>query len=556
MTMTYQVLSLKWRPQTFSDVVGQDHVTKTLKNAFIKERIAQGYIFTGPRGVGKTTMARLMAKGLNCIDPVDYEPCNQCSNCQEIAQSRNFDVLEIDGASNRGIDDVRNLRENIKFAPMNAKFKVYIIDEVHMLTREAFNALLRTLEEPPKHGLFILCTTDIQKLPQTIISRCQRFDFNRIQNHVIAERLEDILKKEKIKYDQESIAAISMKADGSMRDALSILDQIIAFAGDEIVFNEITNILGLIPFELYFDITSAIKGKNAALLLKSFDTIRSLGTPILDAVHGLNQHLRNLLISTVSGAAYTLEISSELQQRYTAETALWERRDLIRLSNLFVQLETEIKKASQPLILFELYLLKTLEFDQSVSIENILNRPVKETVSSPKTQYPLPVEKKQQEINTVSSGNRGKGIEQSIHSEKSVLLKEPQLQMENPSVADLELNQIINHWPQLIAEIKKIKNTVAMVLEETYPKNYINNKLEVEVFDQPQFNVDRLEMNKALIEKTFKGIFEKDVRMVFILNNNHKQNEPPQMRESENGSKNNESIMNRVIEMFDGEMIR
>jgi len=175
--MTYQVLSLKWRPQTFDDVIGQDHVTQTLRNAFNKERIAQGYIFTGPRGVGKTTMARLMAKRMNCQNPLNNEPCNHCNHCLEITDSRSMDVLEIDGASNRGIDEMRNLRENIKFPPMNAQFKVYIIDEVHMLTNQAFNALLRTLEEPPAHGKFIMCTTDIHKMPATIISRCQRFDF-------------------------------------------------------------------------------------------------------------------------------------------------------------------------------------------------------------------------------------------------------------------------------------------------------------------------------------------------------------------------------------------
>ncbi len=249
--MTYQVLSLKWRPQTFNDVVGQDHVTQTLKNAFAKERVGQGYVFTGPRGVGKTTMARLMAKGLNCQNPVDHEPCNTCSTCLEITESRSMDVLEIDGASNRGIDEIRNLRENIKFPPMNAKFKVYIIDEVHMLTTQAFNALLRTLEEPPPHGKFIMCTTDIHKMPATIISRCQRYDFNRISSTIITERMKYILDEEKITYDNESLSAISLKADGSMRDALSILDQVISFAGEKIEFENITKVLGLIPYDLF-----------------------------------------------------------------------------------------------------------------------------------------------------------------------------------------------------------------------------------------------------------------------------------------------------------------
>ena len=263
--MPYQVLSLKWRPQTFTDLVGQKHVSQTLINAFKKDRVAQAYALTGPRGVGKTTTARIIAKALNCKSLQNFDPCNDCSNCKEISDGRNIDVIEIDGASNRGIEEIRTLREQIKYPPMSSSYKVYIIDEVHMLTTQAFNALLRTLEEPPSHGKFILATTDAHKIPSTIISRCQRFDFRRISNNDIKDRLSMILDDEKIVSDIETLNAISMKADGSMRDALSLLDQVIAYAGENISIDSVSIILGVIPIELYFSYSDAILYKDCLL---------------------------------------------------------------------------------------------------------------------------------------------------------------------------------------------------------------------------------------------------------------------------------------------------
>ena len=553
-TMTYQVLSLKWRPQTFNDVVGQDHVTQTLKNAFAKERIAQGYVFTGPRGIGKTTMARLMAKGMNCHNPVDYEPCNSCSNCREITESRSMDVLEIDGASNRGIDEIRNLRENIKFSPMNANFKVYIIDEVHMLTTQAFNALLRTLEEPPPHGKFIMCTTDIHKMPATIISRCQRFDFNRISSTIISDRMKYILDEEKIKYDSESLAAISRKADGSMRDALSILDQVISFAGEKIEFEQISSILGLIPYDLYFNLTTAIKEKNAESLVQVLKHIRSLGTPLEDVVNGLNQHLRNLLIGTVQGAESSLEVNPDLQERYTAEAKNWERRDLIRFSQVFSKLEPTLRRAAQPQILLEMNLLKMLEMDQCVSIENMLNNRTQNIPASKPVQYEIP-EVIEKMPTSVSSQNI---IDDKKVEKKSAPIKKEAANPEKKNKVNgaLDLKTIKSNWHQMITRIGSIKTSVAMVLEHTLPMELNNKILDVAVVDQPRFSLERLERNRQLIENTFAEIFDQSIRIIFLFNEDIQEEIKHEIPDAPGIITKGDPVLNRVIEIFDGEILR
>ena len=255
--MTHRILSLKWRPRTFSEVVGQDHIMHTLINAFKSNIVAHAYMFTGPRGVGKTTTARIVAKALNCQNNPGTG-CTECTNCHEISEARNLAVLEIDGASNRGIDEIRDLREAVKYPPNNGKYRIYIIDEVHMLTGPAFNALLKTLEEPPPHVIFIMATTDSHKVPSTILSRTQRFDFKHISVNEISDYLSKILESENINYDKDGIHLIAQKAGGSLRDSLSLLDQTIAYASDALDLETIRDVLGVIKENVFLNIIQTI----------------------------------------------------------------------------------------------------------------------------------------------------------------------------------------------------------------------------------------------------------------------------------------------------------
>ena len=371
--MTHQILSLKWRPRTFSEVVGQDHIMHTLINAFKSNIVAHAYMFTGPRGVGKTTTARIVAKALNCQNNPGTG-CTECTNCHEISEARNLDVLEIDGASNRGIDEIRNIRELIKFPPMNSPNKVIIIDEAHMLTTQAFNALLRTLEEPPPHGKFILATTDIQKVPMTIISRCQRFDFYRLSSKIILDQMIKILQSESIQADKESLQAIAVKSTGSMRDALSTLEQVIAYSEDKIRYEDTIKVLGLIPVEIYFRIMKYLNEKDTNSMVNELKAIQTSGTPPSDFINGLDEHIRNLLIASQKSGINLLEVNEELKNQYRTETKDWDIRDLLRISDILEDLSVQLKQASQPDILIEMAFFKLLEMDSSLHLDELIQR--------------------------------------------------------------------------------------------------------------------------------------------------------------------------------------
>jgi DNA polymerase-3 subunit gamma/tau len=358
----------------FDEVTAQEHVTVTMKNAIVRNRIAHAYLFSGPSGVGKTTTARIFAKAINCPNVKDGEPCNGCDTCKEITEGRSLDVIEIDGASNRGIDEIRDLRESVRYSPSRLKYKIYIIDEVHMLTKEAFNALLKTLEEPPSYVIFVLATTEPHKVIPTILTRCQRFDFKRIEIEKIIERLRFIAKEENISVDEESLMTIAKKGDGSMRDALSIFDQVAAFCGNEIKHEVVVDALSLVDTELFFKLTDMIEKKDSKGAVELAAQVVTRGYDPVDFLEGLSEHIRNLLIAATMGKADMIEASEDYRKRYLDSAKVLDQSDLLRLLKTTSEAMQQIKYVSQPRIKLEMTLLQLVNMERSVKLGELLQQ--------------------------------------------------------------------------------------------------------------------------------------------------------------------------------------
>lgn len=373
--MSYLVLARKCRPQVFEDVLGQNHVTQTLQNAIRSGRVAHAYLFSGPRGVGKTSVARILAKAMNCQNGPNPVPCNQCASCREITQGISLDVQEIDGASNRGIDDIRELRENIKYLPARGRYKIYIVDEVHMLTGEAFNALLKTLEEPPKHALFIFATTELNKVPLTIFSRCQSFNFRRVSLDAIAEYLKSLAKTEQVAVEDGALRLIARQSEGSIRDSLSLLDQILSFASDRITETQVQEILGFVDRRILFEVGWALAENDVKKLLELVGEVYEFGYDLKQFLKDLIDHLRSLLLIKMGHEQGSLvdlsqEEVSEIKIRVQGVSQDFLQDGL----HYLIQSEGELRRAPQPRLSLEMIILRTARLREIVPIDRLLEK--------------------------------------------------------------------------------------------------------------------------------------------------------------------------------------
>lgn len=532
--MSYIVFARKWRPQSFDEVVGQDSAVKTLKNALSSNRLAHAYIFAGPRGVGKTSTARILAKSLNCQDGPTASPCNKCSACREITESRSLDVIEIDGASNRGIDDIRALRENVKFSPSGGKFKIYIIDEVHQITPEGFNALLKTLEEPPPHVKFIFATTHPQKIPSTIVSRCQLLDFRRIANIRIIQQLKAIAASEKLNVDEDVFLAIAKASDGSLRDAESIMDELSAFAQGRISLKDVTSVMGVVEQEYLFAFTDKIIRKDAVGSLTLLDELLDQGKDPAQLLLNLIEHYRNLMITKVTQDNHEklLDLPPEVCQRIAAQAKEITLDAIFFGFSTFLNIQEMARRIENLRIPLEIGLVK-------------LSSPVGKA-SAAAAEAPVIHSQKSSVINTAAPKEKAAAP---VHRPEHAHTHE-HAQAPEHSHPHLTLERIKELWLEFMEKMAKVKVSAAHYLEEAVPVKISGGVLTIGFPQRASFSREALERkeNHSLLEKTWKDMLGHAIKIHFVVSPDI---DPPKPAHEEA-----DPLLQSALDTFQGRVIR
>jgi len=497
--MSYLVLALKYRPQTFDEIVGQEHVTETLKNAIASGKVAHAYLFSGPRGIGKTTTARILAKALNCKEGPTPEPCNKCTSCLEIARGSSLDVLEIDGASNRGIDEIRALRENVKFAPVSSRYKIYIIDEAHQITHDAFNALLKTLEEPPRHIIFMLATTQQERIPPTILSRCQRFAFKLIPQRKIFDRLNYIVDKEKMKIEKEALNLIAYRGEGSLRDAQSLLDQVISYGGDKEIGLEETNfILGVLPFERLVEFSDLIAEHKAREILSLMDEIAESGYNLHQFIKDLRQHFRNMLVLKVAGEdTKILELPDKHLEILLGKEGQFTEENLVRIIELLSKTYESMKWSEQPRLVLEVDMFRICQ--PYIPIGEIIER-------IGKLEKSLTLEEKEWEPPKEKYVPEGEKIPSQIEKKEEL-----------PAGGGFEIQEIRKRWEEVLESVRKQDTPLHACLIEGLPQRLETDILYLVFPKKYSFHKDRVEKRSNIVEEALKAVSGKEIRIKCII---------------------------------------
>ncbi len=536
--MAYTALYRRWRPNTFEDVVGQEHISKTLKNQIKSSGIAHAYLFCGTRGTGKTSTAKIFSKAINCLNPINYNPCNQCEVCVGIQNESIMDVIEIDAASNNGVDNIRELRENVKYPPTRGKYKVYIIDEVHMLSTGAFNALLKTLEEPPEYVIFILATTESHKIPATILSRCQRFDFKRVSEINIVKRLEYICNESNYSVETKALQLIARNSDGALRDALSILDQCIAFSNEKITYDDVVNILGTVTDEVLFQLTDYIVERNSKKAMDLIENLVKSGKDIHQFINDFIGHYRNLLMAKVTtGQEGIINLSSESIERLFEQSNKMKVNHIMRAIHALSETEVEAKWSTQPRVLLEITIIKLIQPIYDTSVEGLVERisMLEKAIESGSIKIREEVKPKE-EIK----------IKEEINKEKPFIVEDKKDLKDSSKDREVSksipLENIKNSWEDILKQIKKNKISVHAWVMEGKPVTVEENSLIISFEDRFALHREASSKspNKEFIEEvisemvgtkvTIKCVMEDDVQAPTSIKIEEKVQEEPEIK--------------------------
>lgn len=559
----YQALYRQYRPKTFDEVLGQKHITVTLKNQIQKDNIGHAYLFSGTRGTGKTSTAKILSRAVNCIDLKEGNPCNQCEICTGILDESIMDVIEMDAASNRRIDDIRDLRDKVIYPPSRAKYKVYIIDEVHMLTQEAFNALLKTLEEPPKHLIFILATTEPEKLPQTILSRCQRFDFKRVSTRDIVENMKSIGEKLDIQIDDKALNLIARNADGAMRDALSLLDQCISFSENKITYEDAVDILGITNNDQIINLTDSIIRRDLKVSLSQIDDIIQNGKDINQFIKDIILHFRNLMIAkTTKDPSELIQIDEETMEKYLEQTQKIELEFILKALDILTMSDEKSKWSTQPRIILEMAVIQIVKLEEELTLEDRIKRlemgikvesSSREIRSSEVETFQESQRAKTREIedkNLQTSKNTKKEnpIENGIDTEQQKINEDKQVEENNEPIVDnksIDISQIKSSWSDILQKIKKEKMNIYALLIEGKPSTYQNGLLTIGYKEPYGFHKEAVNssQNKEFVEKTLSSYFNTNININLIM-----EREKEQPKEDE--KKNKDKAIKEVVDFF------
>ncbi len=515
--MAYQAIYRKFRPKTFDEVLGQEHVTTILKNQIVSGNIAHAYLFSGTRGTGKTSTAKIFARAVNCLEKEYGNPCNECEICKGILSDSIMDVIEMDAASNNSVDDIRELRDKVRYLPSKGKYKVYIIDEVHMLSKGAFNALLKTLEEPPEHLLFILATTEPHKLPATILSRCQRFDFKRITIDDIIINMKSICERIGVQIEDKGLKLIAKNSDGAMRDALSILDQCISFSDGVITYDYILSILGIVNNDIVFDMVDSIISRDINKALELIDYIVRNGKDINQFIKDLIEHFRNLMISKISKTDDSIiEGSKDIIERFDMQSQKISLDDIIRFISILSDTEAYAKQSSQPRIIMETSIVKLIRPSSELTIEGLAERISELENRFNKSKSQEPYNKKEKKIqNKIENETKHTSVSE-VKKEKHI---EKQHINEHAEIKNVDISDIQNAWPEILKKIKKQKINIHALLIEGRPLDKKSNVLIIAYEEPYGFHKEAVdkENNKKYIENIINNYLNTNIKIKFLM---------------------------------------